>query len=804
LKSKQKSNIFSYIRLLFNLSHVMKRTLLLLSLPILFFSSCRQAPKPFSTIENQYTFQIDGGTYTLAAINDDIIKVSYQDSITYSNRTYAPILTDAMPMQADITDSVVNFNTAEVRVEVQLQPFRIQFFDLETGLKLSEEQGYTRQADTTSFRFFLQPQEAIYGTGARALPMDRRGYAFKCYNQPNYGYGMGADFLNYSIPHLYSSNQYMLLIDNPAKAYFDIGKTEEDVLDFSSLGGNMAYYFINGNNFEELISEYTLLTGRQPLPPLWALGHLQSRFGYKTRSQADSILNLALEAGYPVDAIILDIFWFGEEIEDGKMGQLDWDAENWPDPEGMIGNWREKGVKTITISEPFFTRKSKNFDYLADNDLLARDSVGNTLTISNFYFGDAGLLDIFKPEAQDWIWAQYVKQKKQGVEGWWIDLAEPEMHPDTMYHVNGRATEVHGLYGHEWTKNMFEKYAEDYPNERLFKLGRAGYAGSQRYGLIPWTGDVSRSWSGFQAQIPAMLGAGVSGIPYMHSDAGGFAGPDQQAELYIRWMQYAVFTPIFRPHSNPDVPAEPVLWEEEVQDIIHPWVDLRYRMIPYNYTLGWKAMTTGMPMARPLFTEFEVPETIEDQYLWGEALMVAPVLNPGVSAKSVYLPEGQWFDFWTNKAYEGGQWVEIPVSMDKIPVFGRAGHMVAMTPVFSNTDEYVTDSLDLTFYVGDESFTSEVYFDDGKTKGAFEKGAYQLLKCTFSVEEGQYLLQFLIEGNGYEGAPEARTASISIVGLEESPEFVNDEDEIAFEWNEESKVLTFQASIRNGNEIVIN
>jgi oligosaccharide 4-alpha-D-glucosyltransferase len=259
----------------------MKRTLLLLSLPILFFSSCRQAPKPFSTIENQYTFQIDGGTYTLAAINDDIIKVSYQDSITYSNRTYAPILTDAMPMQADITDSVVNFNTAEVRVEVQLQPFRIQFFDLETGLKLSEEQGYTRQADTTSFRFFLQPQEAIYGTGARALPMDRRGYAFKCYNQPNYGYGMGADFLNYSIPHLYSSNQYMLLIDNPAKAYFDIGKTEEDVLDFSSLGGNMAYYFINGNNFEELISEYTLLTGRQPLPPLWALGHLQSRFGYK-------------------------------------------------------------------------------------------------------------------------------------------------------------------------------------------------------------------------------------------------------------------------------------------------------------------------------------------------------------------------------------------------------------------------------------------------------------------------------------------------------------------------------------------
>lgn len=781
----------------------MKPTLLPVLLLALVFSSCRQTPKPFSTTDHQYSFQADGGIYTLAAISDDVIKVSYQDSFTYGDRVYAPILTDAIPMKAEISDSVVSFSTAEVSVEVQLESFSIQFFDLEAGLKLSEEQGFIRRGDTTSLRFLLSPAEAIYGTGARALPMDRRGYAFRCYNQPNYGYGMGADFLNYSIPHIYSSNQYMLLIDNPAKAYFDIGKTEDEVLDFSSLGGNMAYYFINGDSFEDLIGEYSRLSGRQPLPPLWAFGHLQSRFGYKTQSQADSILNLALEAGYPVDAIILDIFWFGEEIENGKMGQLDWDRENWPDPEGMIRNWKEKGVKTITISEPFFTRKSKNFDYLAENQLFATDSAGNTLTISDFYFGDAGLLDIFKPEAKDWIWQQYVQQKNQGVEGWWIDLGEPEKHPDTMYHVNGQATEVHGVYGHEWTKNMFEKYAEYYPNERLFKLGRAGYAGSQRYGLIPWTGDVSRSWSGFQAQIPAMLGAGVSGIPYMHSDAGGFAGPDRQPELYIRWMQYAVFTPVFRPHSNPDVPAEPVLWEKEVQDIIKPWVDLRYQMIPYNYTLGWEAMTTGMPMARPLFTEFQLPETIEDQYLWGDALMVAPVLNPGVSAKSIYLPEGQWFDFWTNQSFEGGQWVELPITLANIPVFGRAGHLIAMTPVFPTTDKYNSDEIDLTYYVGTENFSDEIYFDDGKTKQAFQKGAYQLLKSSYSIEEDQKHIRFSVEGNGYEGAPQQRTASVTVVGLEVRPQSVNNGD-IAFEWEEERKVLTFQLSIRNGSEIVIN
>jgi alpha-glucosidase (family GH31 glycosyl hydrolase) len=262
-------------------------------------------------------------------------------------------------MTADITDSIVYFRTAEVRVEVQLTPFRIQFYDLESGLKLSEETGYSREADTTSLRFLLTPEEAIYGTGVRALPLNRRGYAFQCYNQPNYGYGMGAEFLNYSIPHIYSSNEYMLLIDNPAKAYFDIGKKENDIFDFSSLGGNMAYYFINGDSFNDLIQTYTQLTGRQPLPPLWAFGHLQSRFGYRTQSQADSILNLALEAGYPVDAIILDIFWFGEEIENGQMGQLDWDLEKWPDPEGMIKNWREKASKPLPSQSPFLPANPK-------------------------------------------------------------------------------------------------------------------------------------------------------------------------------------------------------------------------------------------------------------------------------------------------------------------------------------------------------------------------------------------------------------------------------------------------------------
>lgn len=767
-------------------------------------TGCQLATSPFAIDEQgAYVFKAEGGEYTIQAINESIIKVSYNDGKTYGDRIYGPVENlSFVDMTSEVDDNMVILSTADVKVEVTLKPFSIAFFDQQDGLKLSEETGFSRDGDTTSFRFKLQEEERIYGTGARALPQNRRGYAFQHYNQPNYGYGMGAEYLNYSIPHIYSSEQYMLFIDNPARSYFDIGKTEKDILDFSSVGGNMAYYFINGDSFDELMANYTTLTGRQPLPPLWAFGHLQSRFGYRNQGQADSILNLALEAGYPIDAIILDIYWFGEELQDGYMGDLDWDLEYWPTPKEMIQNWKDKGVKTITVSEPFFTKKSKNYAYLDENKLMGLDKDGTTFDMPNFYFGNGGLLDIFKPEAVDWIWGEYKRQKSYGIDGWWVDLGEPEMHPDAMIHANGLASEIHGVYGHNWAKMLYEGYAKDFPNERLFKLGRAGYAGSQRFGLLPWSGDVSRSWSGFQAQMPVMLGMGLSGIPYMHSDAGGFAGPDQDSELYIRWMQHSVFSPIFRPHSNPDVPAEPVLWNQEVQNIIKKYIDLRYQMLPYNYTTAWRALTTGQPFTKPLFTEYEVSDTIGNQYLFGDALMVAPVIQQGQTTKRIYLPAGTWFDYWTGQDYDGGRWVEMTLSLDEIPVFVRANHMIPTAPVAGSTDNYSTENLTLSYYLGNSDFESKVYFDDGKTKDAYSKGQYQLLTASVATNDG-LTLSFSQEGDGYQDAPNQRTATFIIYGLTELPTSVSMGSNISYQWNEEEQILTFEAPISLSDDIII-
>lgn len=762
--------------------------------------SCQSIPEPYSIENNVISISADGGKYNIAALSDDVIKVTFEDSLTYSDRVYAPILTDAQAFTLSHTDTSIKAKTASLTVNISLNPFSIQFLDNETGLKLGEEAGYVREGDTTSLRFSLQDGEAIYGTGERAIGMNRRGQQFLSYNNPSYGYGMGALNLNYAIPHIMSSAGYMLLIDNPARAVWDIGKTEADVIAFKSVGGNMAYYFVNGDSFEEMMKNYTDLTGRQGLLPLWAYGHLQSRFGYRTEKEAREALQTTLDAGYPVDAIILDIYWFGPELQDGKMGQLSWDTEAWPDPKGMIADFAKKGVKTITVSEPFFTRKSKHYTYLDEHKLMGLDSAGNTYDIEDFYFGVGGLLDIFKPEAQDWIWARYKEQKAYGVAGWWVDLGEPEKHPSGIHHINGTADEVHGAYGHEWAKMLYEKTAQDFPQERLFHLGRAGFAGTQRYGLLPWTGDVGRSWNGFAPQVSMMLSMGLSGLGYLHSDAGGFSftpGPD--GELYTRWLQFATFSPIFRPHADNTVPAEPALWPADVQANVKPFVALRYKMLPYNYTLGWKNSTTGMPLARPLFAvDPAISDTFMNEYMWGDDLLVAPVMKPGLTEMQVYLPRGDWYDFWTGEKIAGGQFVTAKLTIENIPVYVKAGGMLTTTPLVQNTSAYTSEKLNISYYYDEAESNTQIYFDDGKTKGAYQKGAYELIALNATPSENGLAINCSLTGSGYPAAPTSRSGSFTIYGLEKGPKSVTENGIVSFEWDEEAKVLRFEMELKEG------
>jgi alpha-glucosidase (family GH31 glycosyl hydrolase) len=404
----------------------------------------------------------------------------------------------------------------------------------------------------------------------------------------------------------------------------------------------------------------------------------------------------------------------------------------------MVKRLNEKGVKTVAVTEPFVLTTSNRWEEAIKEDVLAKDSLGNTFTY-DFYFGNTGLIDIYNPKAEKWFWDIYKNEIiSKGVKGIWGDLGEPEVHPSELIHANGTANEVHNIYGHDWARLVYEGYQRDFPEQRPFILMRAGYSGSQHYGLIPWSGDVNRTWGGLQSQTEIALQMAMQGLAYMHSDLGGFAGANLDDELYTRWLQYGVFQPIYRPHAQEEVPSEPVFREEKTKQLAKQSIELRYKLLPYNYTLAFENNQKGMPLMRPLF--FEEPNNKEllvnaSTYLWGNDFLVTPIVHPEVIEKEVYFPKNNiWFDFYSDQKFEGGQTKKVATKANSIPTFVRAGAFIPMAKLVQSTDDYKLNHFDLHYYHYNSIKASHrfVYHDDGLTSHAFEKNMYE--KLTFEAK----------------------------------------------------------------------
>ena len=648
----------------------------------------------------------------------------------------------------------------DLKIYANTNPFYLAFI-YKGDTILREETGFFTSSQNEGIRFKLSPGEAIYGAGERAIPLNRRGYKLPLYNRPFYAYELGATMLNYSVPMTLSSKQYAVLFDNPQKGYVDIGKTEPGIQEWGTMGGTLRYYVIAGKDWPSIMQSYTQLTGRQPLPPRWALGNLQSRMAYRNQKETDSIVTLMQKKDFPIDAIIIDFYWFGDSIK-GHLGNLDWYKRNWPDPVGMISKFKKNGVKTILITEPYVIDSLPNYKDADAKKIFVTDSTGKTYLDKQFYFGAGSLIDIFKPAARDWFWQKYKKQIDIGVAAWWGDLGEPESHPADIYHVNGKADQVHNIYGHNWDKMLFDKYAENYPRTRLFHLQRSGFAGSQRFAAYPWTGDVSRSWGGLQAQLPLLLTMSMNGLGYIHSDAGGFAQGVKNDELYTRWLQFAVFTPILRPHGS-DIPSEPVFWNEKTQDIVRNYMKLRYAMMPYNYTLAWQNATTGNPLMRPLFFNYANDTAtlrISNEYLWGDNMLVAPVIVKGITKLKIYLPEGKWFDFNNGKEYSGKQWIEYPLILEQLPVFVKAGAFIPMMKPINTVDNYTSEEFIIRYYPkGNSDFVQ--YEDDGLDNLALKENNYELISYK-GIEKDQKINIILTKQGRWKGMPAERKMTFEV------------------------------------------
>ena len=793
----------------------------------------------FTVRDDTYYFQTGAGVYKLQFYSQEVLEVSFQPSGSESEKaaikkakeqsgrdrdddaaddpaeppvkqekiryqSHAVVMEPLHPaVQVEQDDERIKLHTSGLSVIYHIPDARFSFY-YDGDRILQEHDGFVQNEDDDGYRvnFRISETEMLMGGGSRALGMDRRGERLELYNRAHYGYQTRSELINFTLPVVLSSAKYAVHFDNPTTGYLDLDSQNDGTLGFEAHSGRQAYQIITGDRWEDITENYTELTGRQPLPPRWTFGSFASRFGYRSQEEVKETVARYHEEEIPLDAVILDLFWFGQEVM-GTMGNLAFDEETFPEPARMVSDLEEAGVRTVLITEPFVLTTSDRWDEVVEEEVLALDTLGNP-AVYDFFFGETGLIDVFKPEGEQWFWNIYQELKENyGIHGWWGDLGEPEVHPDWVHHHGGTARDVHNIYGHQWGKLIHEGYERHYPDKRPFILMRAGYSGSQRIGMIPWTGDVSRSWGGLMPQPEISLQMGLQGIAYMHSDLGGFAGDLVDDELYVRWMQYGVFQPVYRPHAQEDVPPEPVFRSEKAMNLTKKAIELRYRLLPYIYTAAFQNAQTGIPLMRPLF--FEEPDNhaiyrISGTYLFGDDILAAPVLRQGEREVAAYLPDtGNWFDFYTGEAYEGGKRHWIPTKEDRIPTFVRGGAVIPLADLVQSTENYSVEHLTLKYFFDDDAsgYQTTIYHDDGLTRDAFGRDMYEKLLIGVEPEAGdedtgrQVTITFETEtGDAFSDGDGFSEISLHAANFPADPEsVVLNGEETGFSYDPESKIM---------------
>ncbi len=632
----------------------------------------------------------------------------------------------------------------------------------DTGLR-TDRQGRSSISIATS------GNGSFYGGGERGYSYNLSGDTLVMYNRQNYGY-TGTDprirQMNITMPMVLSSDGYALLFDDYAAAELILSNPVKYITESTK---PITYYYIAGENLSALTENLTELTGRQPLPPLWALGYITSKYGYRTQDEAVGAIDTLKQQGYPVDGIVLDLYWYGKEED---MGRLAWEPSQWPTPEKMLSGLAERGVKTVAISQPYVLKNGKaidNYKALDSARMFMRDSAGNTQPVK-IWVGEGGMFDVSNPDTRSWMRSRYKSLTDMGIGGWWGDLGEPEVHPEEGIHANGLPARLyHNRYDNDWSGIISDLYAQEYPDRRLMTLMRGGTIGLQRHSVFPWSTDVSRSWGGLEPQIRIMLNSGLSGLGYMGSDLGGFAvdpGHPYQPELYVRWLQSGLFSPVFRTHAQQY--AEPYHYPQ-YRDIIHKLVLERYRWLPYNYTLAYENSLYGYPLARPLdFADNShgAYDKISDEYLWGDELLVAPVLTEGATKRTVTFPKGAvWIDYSDpSRRWQGGTIIaDYPAPLDKLPIFVREGSFIPTAEYhMDNTGDYRADDFTISYYASPVESRYTLYDDNHISPRSIADGQYRLLHFSGLMKDGYVTINVSSEGT-YPGAPDTVKLDFRIV-----------------------------------------
>jgi alpha-glucosidase len=618
----------------------------------------------------------------------------------------------------------------------------------------------------------------FYGLGEKTGFLDKKGERYEMWNSDVYEpHVPDISALYQSIPFLihyrYGSPACGVFLDDPGRTAFDM-RTSADRYAIQSENGNLDLYVLEGPALKDVVKRYAGLTGKPPLPPRWAIGYQQSRYSYMSREEVLGIARTMREKRIPCDVIYLDIHYMDE------YRVFTWDPDRFPDPKGMMRELAEMGFHVVPIVDPG-VKKDPQYPVYAEGirEGYFCEKLEGDVFIGNVWPGPSAFTDYTDERAAQWWGDLHRFYIDHGIKGIWNDMNEPSVFNtesktmDTdVVHRNGGNLKTHGewhnLYGMLMSKATYEGMARGMDGERPFVLTRAGYAGIQRYAAV-WTGDNRSYWEHMAMSIPMVLNLGLSGVAFAGPDIGGFSH-HASGELVARWTQLGALFPFCRNHSAIDTPhQEPWVYGERVEAVCREYLGLRYRLMPYLYSLFYEAASTGLPIVRPLLLEYPEDRNASnlcDQLLLGRDLLAAPILRPGASARSVYLPEGLWLDYWTGERLEGGRFVLAEAPLEVMPLYVRAGAIVPEQPLRQYAEEAVEGPLVIRVYAGGEGSFS-LFEDDGRTFG-YESGRYRLREFVWTESGEERSLTARLLHDGFSEAA-AQGLTVRVGNLDEAP-----------------------------------
>lgn len=753
------------------------------------------------------TATLNGTTLEVTALEDDKLRVREW-------RTQAP---------EDASWAVLPASrTSRVTVSPDARGFRTQKLSVQVGddlhLLISDLSGHVLQEDAgpaqwrgESFKVYKRRSdtEHFFGLGDKPGPLDRTGETFTLWNTDSFGWQESTDPIYKSIPFFLGEREgryYGVLFDNTWRTSFDFGRENDQEYSFGSQGGPIDYYFLYGPEPRDLMAAYAWLTGPSPLPPLWSFGFQQSRYSYSPESQLMDVAARLRRDKIPADALWLDI-----DFQKNNM-PFTVDPERFPKFPEMISQLARDHFHLIVIADLHIAQKPNSgyapYDSGIAGDHFIKNPDGTTY-VGPVWPGPAVFPDFTRQQTRQWFGTLYKDFVKDGVSGFWNDMNEPAvfrypsktMPLDVQHRIDepGFVTrtvshrEAHNILGMQNSRATYEGVLALRPNERPYVMTRASYAGGQRY-AVTWTGDNSSTWNHLRMTIPQLMNLGMSGFSFAGADVGGFAG-SPPADLLTKWLEIAAFQPIDRDHSAKGTRLhEPWVDGLEHEATRRRYIEERYRLLPYIYTVAEETSRDGMPMMRPLFMEF--PHAAADgspmdpggaEFLLGPDLLIAPNPSPEeIAPYELHLPPGRWYDYWTGNrigseataqardaevrdALLQNQRVLLKPDLATVPVYVRGGAILPLQNLVQSTEETPKGPLTLRVYVPaqNQSCESSTYADDGHTLN-YRHGDYYRVKASCAVDaKGTVTVTLNAPEGNYR--PQWESLRVELVGAPHTP-----------------------------------